>query len=131
MALLDVFTPEVLRLEQLRAFWHFASVFSLILLSDELGKLFVQGFLDWSTTQLLEIDVFRFKYLENLLFKGPYPIECSLELLIRFALISWSSFVKRTLCTSFDAILHFNVLAFEREWFAHGRRLCGSSRTSA
>ncbi len=75
MALLDMLSPEVFSFEELRAFRHFASELGLVFLLHKFGELFLKGFDHGLAAKLLQVYVFRFKYLQDLFFKRLDPVE--------------------------------------------------------
>ncbi len=82
VTLLNMLTPKDVALEELGAFRNLTSEFGLILLLDELFELLVQALFDWLSTKLSDINIFRFKYLQDLFFESFDPIEGAQELLV-------------------------------------------------
>ena len=82
MTFLDVLLPEVLSFEQLGAFGDFAAELGFIFLLDIFLQFFVESFINWLATDLLEVCVLGFKDLKDFFFIGANPIKGSLELLL-------------------------------------------------
>jgi hypothetical protein len=78
VTLFNVLPPEILRLEQLRALRHLASIPVVGLLLDILGKLLIESLIHRLTAKLAQVGIFRLQDLQKFLLESLNPVECAL-----------------------------------------------------